>query len=85
MLWHSMPRSSGHGRGRLNWSVLADYALRFRSQALVQHLGYLADLLSLPMDGEPGERLLRGSERNTCYLARLAAGGAEARTTRPGG
>ena len=48
--------------------MLADYALRFRSQALVQRLRYLADLLSLPMDREPRERLLRGSERNTCYL-----------------
>jgi predicted transcriptional regulator of viral defense system len=71
MLWH--------GKGRLNWSVLADYALRFRSQSLVQRLGYLADLLSLPMAGEPRERLLRGSGRNTCYLgqpSRWGRGGA---------
>jgi predicted transcriptional regulator of viral defense system len=48
--------------------VLAGYALRFRSQALAQRLGYLADLLSLPRDGKPRERLLRASGRNTCYL-----------------
>jgi predicted transcriptional regulator of viral defense system len=71
MLWH--------GKGRLNWPVLADYALRFRSQSLVQRLGYLADLLSLSMDGEPRERLLRGSGNNTCYLGqpgRWGRGGA---------
>ncbi len=77
MLWH--------GKGRLKWSVLADYALRFRSQSLVQRLGYLADLLSLPMDGEPRERLLRGSGRNTCYLGqpgRWGRGGAYSATWR---
>ena len=41
MLWR--------GKGRLDWERLADYAARVRSQALVQRLGYLADLLSLPV------------------------------------
>jgi predicted transcriptional regulator of viral defense system len=60
MLWH--------GKGRLDWRRLADYALRFHSQSLVQRLGYLADLLSLPIDGEIRAWLLRGTGKNTCYL-----------------
>jgi predicted transcriptional regulator of viral defense system len=71
MLWH--------GKGRLDWPRLADYALRFRSQSLVQRLGHLADLLSLPIDAEARERLLRGTGKNTCYLgqpSRWGRGGA---------
>ena len=60
MLWH--------GKGRLAWPGLADYALRFRSQSLVQRLGYLTDLLSLPIDAETRERMLRGTGKSTCYL-----------------
>lgn len=60
MLWH--------GRGRLDWPKLADYAPRFRSQSLAQRLGCLADLLSLPMDGATRKRLLGGTGKNTCYL-----------------
>ena len=77
MLWH--------GKGRLNWPVLADYALRFRTQSLVQRLGYLADLLSLPMAGESHERLLQGSGRNTCYLGQPGRWGRGGRTAQPGG
>ena len=68
MLWHSMPRSSGHGKGRLVWPRLADYALCYRCQSLTQRLGYLIDLLSLPIDAEARERLLRGTGKTTCYL-----------------
>ncbi len=60
MLWH--------GRGRLDWHRLADYALRFRSQSLVQRLGYLAELLGLPIDDEASRQLLDGIGRSTCYL-----------------
>lgn len=60
MLWH--------GKGRLDWRRLANYALRFHTQSLVQRLGYLVDLLNLPMDGETRAWLLRGTGKNTCYL-----------------
>jgi predicted transcriptional regulator of viral defense system len=63
-----MPRSFGHGRGRLDWPHLADYALRFRSHSLAQRLGYLADLLSLPMDDATHKRLLDATGKSTCYL-----------------
>lgn len=35
------------GRARLDWDKLAHSALRFRSQALLQRLGYLVDLLGI--------------------------------------
>lgn len=70
MLWH--------GRGRLDWPRLADYVLRFRSHSLAQRLGYLADLLSLPMDDATHRRLLDATGKSTCYLGqpgRWARGG----------
>lgn len=60
MLWH--------GKGRLDWPRLADYALRFRSQSLAQRLGYLADRFSLLVDDDARRRLLSGTGKNTCYL-----------------
>jgi len=60
MLWR--------GKGRLDWSRLADHALRFRSQSLLQRLGYLAELLGLPMNEETRKRLLDGTGKSTCYL-----------------
>jgi predicted transcriptional regulator of viral defense system len=60
MLWH--------GKGRLDWPRLADYALRFRSHSLAQRLGYLADTLSLPWDDATHKRLLDGTGKSTCYL-----------------
>lgn len=60
MLWH--------GRGRLDWSRLADYALRFRSHSLAQRLGYLADLLGLSMDEALRRRLRDATGKSTCYL-----------------
>jgi predicted transcriptional regulator of viral defense system len=62
MLWQ--------GQGRLDWGRLADYALRVRSQALVQRLGYLADLLQLPLEGPARTRLLDGVGKSTPYLGR---------------
>jgi predicted transcriptional regulator of viral defense system len=67
------------GQGRLDWSRLADYALRFRSQALVQRLGYLADLLQLPLEAPVRDRLLAGTGKSTPYLGqpgRWGTGGA---------
>ncbi len=58
------------GQGHLDWDRLAGYALRFRSQSLVQRLGYLADLLSLPIEGPARAQLMAGIGRNTPYLGR---------------
>ena len=58
------------GQNRLNGERLADYALRFRSQALVQRLGYLLDLLRWPLEASIRERLLAAVGQSTCYLGR---------------
>jgi len=58
------------GRGQLDWNRLADYALRVRSQALVQRLGYLADFLQLPFETLARDRLLSGVGKSTPYLGR---------------
>ena len=67
MLWR--------GQGRLDWGRLADYALRVRSQALVQRLGYLADALQLPLKGPARTRLLDTVGRSTPYLGRTGRWG----------
>lgn len=57
------------GSAKLDWNKLADYAVRFRSKALLQRLGYLVDLLKLPVNDTARNRLLEGSGENTkCYL-----------------
>jgi len=60
MLWR--------GRGQLDWGRLVDYALRFRSQALVQRLGYLADVLDVGLEPDARDRLLAGVDRGKTYL-----------------
>ena len=62
MLWR--------GKGQLDWEQLADYALRLKSQSLVQRLGYLADLLHLPLETSARDRLLAGVGASTAYLGR---------------
>jgi predicted transcriptional regulator of viral defense system len=62
MLWR--------GKGRLDWDRLANYALRFQSQALVQRLGYLMGLLGYPFDEPTRARLLAAIGRSTPYLGR---------------
>ena len=62
MLWR--------GKSRLDWDRLAQYAVRFRSQALVQRLGYLADLLQLPLDVPTRDSLLSAVGQSTAYLGR---------------
>ena len=59
-----------HGSSRLNWETLAGYALQFKSQALIQRLGYLVDLLQLPVPSQARDRLLAGIRKSTCYLGR---------------
>lgn len=62
MLWR--------GKGRFDWERLTDYATRVRSQALVQRLGYLADLLGLPVEASVRDRLVAGVGKSTPYLGR---------------
>lgn len=62
MLWR--------GRGQLDWDRLAEYALRFKSQSLVQRLGYLADLLHMPLSTTARDRILSGVGTGTRYLGR---------------
>jgi predicted transcriptional regulator of viral defense system len=67
MLWR--------GQGRLDWSQLVDYALRAKSQSLIQRLGFLADLLHLPLETPLRDRLLAGIGKGTNYLGRLSQWG----------
>jgi predicted transcriptional regulator of viral defense system len=62
MLWR--------GKGQLEWGRLIDFAIRFKSQALLQRLGYLADVLQLPLEAAARERLLAGTAKSTPYLGR---------------
>jgi len=64
-----------NGQGRLDWVKLADYALRFRSQSLIQRLGYLVDTLNMPMAPAARERLLAHLGKATTYLGRPAQWG----------
>jgi predicted transcriptional regulator of viral defense system len=58
------------GQGRFDWGKLAEYSLRFKSQALVQRLGYLLDLLQLPVAEQARDLLLAGIGKSTPYLGR---------------
>jgi predicted transcriptional regulator of viral defense system len=58
------------GQGRLNWDRLAEYAIRFESQALVQRLGYLSDSLRLPVAAQAHDLLLTRVGKSTPYLGR---------------
>ena len=60
MLWR--------GKGRLAWSRLVGYALRYRSQSLVQRLGYLVDVLEIPLGADERQHLLSRAGKATCYL-----------------
>jgi predicted transcriptional regulator of viral defense system len=83
-----IPETAGmlrRGQGRLDWNRLTDYALRFRSQALIQRLGYLADFLQLPLEAPVRERLLASIGKSTPYLGqpgRWGMGGAYSATWR---
>jgi len=61
-----LQRAGGH----LDWDKLAAYGLRFESQALIQRLGYLIDLLRLPVPGQARDLLLAGIGKSTPYLGR---------------
>jgi len=63
------------GREKLNWKKLVEYALRFEIQALIQRLGYLADLLELPLETILRESLLDRIGASTPYLGRSSQWG----------
>ena len=67
MLWR--------GQARLDWSQLVDYALRAESQSLIQRLGFLIDLLDLPLETPLRDRLLAAIGKSTNYLGRLSQWG----------
>jgi predicted transcriptional regulator of viral defense system len=58
------------GQGRLDWDKLAEYGLRFESLALIQRLGYLIDLLRLPITEQARDLLLARIGKSTPYLGR---------------
>lgn len=58
------------GQGRLDGERLVDTALRMQSQALVQRLGYLSEVLDLPLPPAARDRLLAGIGQATSYLGR---------------
>ncbi len=60
-----------HGKGQLNWKRLAEYALRFKSHALVQRLGYLCDVLALPVEADVRQTLLAQIGKATSYLGQI--------------
>ena len=64
-----------HGREKLNWNKIVEYALRFKIQALIQRLGYLADLLELPIETTLRDSLLDGIGASTPYLGRSSKWG----------
>lgn len=63
------------GQGHLDWDQLANYALRFESQALIQRLGYLADLLDISIADTARNRLLKNVGNSTPYLGRTSQWG----------
>jgi predicted transcriptional regulator of viral defense system len=60
MLWR--------GKGHLNWNRLYTHASRFKSQSLIQRLGYLADVLGLSLEMSVRDALLARIGKSTCYL-----------------
>ena len=54
----------------MNWHRLTEYWLRFRSQALIQRMGYLLDLLQLPAAAQVRDLLLAGIGKSTPYVGR---------------
>lgn len=67
MLWR--------GKGRLDWSQLANYAIRIQSQSLVQRLGYLVDIINIPISSTTREQLLGEVGKSTPYLGRTGQWG----------
>ena len=60
-----------NGKGKITWKRLAEYAVRFKSHALVQRLGYLCETLELPLDASTRQTLLAHVGKATTYLGQL--------------
>jgi predicted transcriptional regulator of viral defense system len=61
MLWR--------GRNRLEWQKMVEYAMRFRSRALLQRLGYLLEAIEIPIEPQIRKFLLEKTITNgKCYL-----------------
>lgn len=60
MLWR--------GKDRFDWNRLTDYALRFKSQSLIQRLGYLIDTLQVPVSKPIRKKLIIHIGKSTPYL-----------------
>ena len=60
MLWR--------GKDRFDWNRLTDYALRFKSQSLIQRLGYLIDTLQVPVSQIIRKQLITHIGKSTPYL-----------------
>jgi predicted transcriptional regulator of viral defense system len=60
MLWR--------GKNSFQWDRLGEFALRFKSQSLIQRLGYLVELLAIPASESFQEKLLAKLANSTCYL-----------------
>jgi predicted transcriptional regulator of viral defense system len=60
------------GRHRLDWTVVCDYALRFRTQSLVQRLGYLAELVDVQWSEAEKRRLASSVGKSYAYLGQTA-------------
>jgi predicted transcriptional regulator of viral defense system len=58
------------GKTSLDWPRLVDYALKFKSQSLVQRLGFLIDFLKIEIPQEMREHMLAEVKNNFCYLGR---------------
>jgi predicted transcriptional regulator of viral defense system len=57
------------GKSHLDWQKMIVYAARFKSQALLQRLGYLLDLLNIAVDSKVRNMLLTEAQGNSkCYL-----------------
>jgi len=58
------------GKSNLDWSKLVDYALKFKSQSLIQRLGFLLDFLKVEIPEEKRGLILAEVKKNFCYLGR---------------
>lgn len=55
-------------QSRVSWAQVGEYALRMNSRSLVQRLGYLADLLPLPLSAATREKLQSAIQHGKTYL-----------------
>ena len=66
-----------YGSSKVDWVQLSDYASRFKSKALIQRLGYLLEILKLPVEGAILDRLSSAyGTRSKCYLGQPGKWGA---------